>query len=63
MTYYTIKQTAELLDLSLSRIQAKIKQGHFPGHRFCECGKCILIPIKEVNAHLKSRPLKGIKRP
>ncbi len=30
MKYYTVKETAKILGKSVRRIQAEIKQGHFP---------------------------------
>lgn len=36
--------------LSLRRIQAKIRQGHYPSARRCECGENWLIAEKDIGS-------------
>lgn len=50
---FTTKEMAELLGLCQQRITAKIRQGHFPNARPCECGRSIMIPESDL--------FKGIK--
>ena len=46
--YYTTKEVAKKLRLCVQRILAKVKQGHFPNSRACECGRSIMIPDTDV---------------
>ena len=49
----TTEAVAERLGLSVQRIQAKVRQGHFPNHTLCECGRrSTLIP--ETDLKLKA---------
>lgn len=45
----TVAQAAKYLDVCMQRISAKIKQGHFPNHTWCECGHSILIPVSDLD--------------
>lgn len=53
MNKYTTQQVADTLKVSLRRVQAKIKQGHFPNAHLCSCGQSWLIPKKDVENNLK----------
>jgi len=48
-----VPETAKIMGLCVQRIFVKLKRGHFPNHEWCECGKCILIPIEDVNNDLE----------
>ena len=47
-TKVSTREAAELLGVCVQRVQAKIKQGHFPGACMCECGRSMLIPRKDL---------------
>jgi hypothetical protein len=44
----TTREVAKRLKLCPQRIAAKIEQGHFPGHDWCECKRSILIPESDL---------------
>lgn len=44
----TVKEAALKKKLSTPRINAKIKQGHYPHARKCECGKTWFIPESDL---------------
>lgn len=60
MPRLTTKEAAEYLGVCKQRIDAKLAQGHFPNHGWCECGRSILIPegdLKLSPASLKAARL------
>jgi hypothetical protein len=46
----TTVEAAALLDVCQQRIAAKVKQGHFPHHCRCECGRSIMIPVEDIES-------------
>jgi len=52
----TIAEAAELLGVCKQRIDAKLKQGHFPNHKRCECCRSILIPAQDIELDRRYRP-------
>lgn len=46
--WVTTGEAARLLKLSNQRIQTKIRAGHFPSTRVCECGRTFLIKRTEL---------------
>ena len=44
----TTKEVADWLGVCPQRIAAKLTQGHFPHHEWCECGRSILIPEEDM---------------
>jgi hypothetical protein len=48
MKRFNSREAADLLGVCVQRIHAKIKQGHFPGAHYCECGKGYLIPESDI---------------
>lgn len=55
----TIAEAAAVLGVCKQRVDAKIKQGHFPNHATCECGRAILIPSEDVELDRRYRT--GVK--
>jgi excisionase family DNA binding protein len=51
----TTAEAAAALGVCKQRIDAKIKQGHFPNHTRCECGRAILIPAADVELDRRYR--------
>jgi excisionase family DNA binding protein len=52
----TTAEAAELLGVCKQRIDAKLKQGHFPNHKRCDCGRSILIPAADIELDRRYRP-------
>jgi hypothetical protein len=48
MKRYKTTEVAKRLGLCLSRIITKLKEGHFPNHEWCECGRTVLIPERDL---------------
>ena len=46
---FTTKEVAARLGVCDQRVHAKIKQGHFPNHSRCECGRTIMIPEQDLS--------------
>lgn len=44
----TTKEVAKELKICTQRVAAKLTQGHFPNHGWCECGRSILIPVNDL---------------
>jgi hypothetical protein len=51
----TTAQVAKELGVCKQRINAKVKQGHYPNHGRCECGHAILIPRDDVDLDKRYR--------
>ena len=51
----TTHDAAVALEVCPQRIFAKIKQGHFPGHSRCECGRSVMIPQEDIDNDIKLR--------
>ena len=54
----TTAEAAVELNVCKQRIDAKIKQGHFPNYGRCECGRTILIPREDVELDKRYRGAK-----
>jgi excisionase family DNA binding protein len=54
---FTTQEVAEMLGVSLRRVQAMLKQkvAHFPHARQCECGKTWYIPEKDLKGKTNVR--------
>lgn len=46
--HLTTKQVAQIRRVSVRRIQAEIKQGHYPHAKRCECDQAWLIPERDI---------------
>lgn len=44
----TTQEAAKRLGVCPQRIASRIKQGHFPNHEWCECGRSIMIPEADI---------------
>jgi len=44
--YYTTKEVAGKSNISVRRVQAKIKQGHYKDLKKCPCDQAWLIAVK-----------------
>ena len=56
----TTHEAAERLGVCPQRISHRLKQGHFPNHERCECGRSIMIPESDLDA---PAPVDGRKNP
>ncbi len=43
------QEAARYLGVCVQRVHAKLKEGHFPNARWCECGISKLIPVSDLN--------------
>lgn len=48
MKKHTTKEVAKQLGVCEQRIRARIKQGHFPHAKRCDCGQSWLIPERDL---------------
>lgn len=48
----TVKDIARTKGFSIRRVQQKIKQGHFPSARKCECKKTWFIEDSDLNKEI-----------
>jgi Helix-turn-helix domain len=44
----TTPEVAKRLGVCQQRVMTKVRQGHFPNHEWCECGRSIMIPEEDV---------------
>ena len=44
----TTQEAAKRLGVCPQRITARVKQGHFPNHGWCECGRSVMIPEEDI---------------
>lgn len=45
----TTREVAEILGVCQQRVQAKLRDGHFPNAFLCPCERTTLIPRKDLN--------------
>jgi hypothetical protein len=57
----TTAEAAEILGLSVPRVNILVKEGRFLGSSYCECGHSNLIPVIEIHRYMRERGVNGIR--
>ena len=50
---YTVREARAILGVSQQRMNRKLKDGHYPNHRRCECGNATFIPESDLQADIE----------